>query len=414
MKKSWIVLAALFVMVMSVAAPVTAQDKIVIRAWTGSSSPVENDFKTAQVKAFMEANPDIQVDLLVAPDYGTQLQTAFASGDYPEVFTVGQFDFPTLVDSGVIADGSEQIEAQDDIYPGLKEAFSVDGKLYCAPKDFSTLALLYNKDLFDAAGVDYPTADWTWDDMQAAAEKLTSGDVVGASIAPDRNRWLAFFYGNDAQVFDADGNPTFNSPEAVASLDFYTGLVSSGFAKTPADLNSGWNGEAFGQGKAAMTVEGNWAIGYLNETFPNLKWGVAEVPKAPGAEAHSTLTFTECWAVGANVTGDKAEAAWKLVNFFTGVDGAKAVAEQGFGVMPARPSASQAWLDKVGADYQAFVTGADYAIAPIFPQGYADFTKIVDDGMNEVLAGSTTPQELLDEAQQTAQEIHDEMATPSS
>lgn len=389
---------------------VSAQDKTVIRAWTGSSSPVENEFKEAQVAAFEEANPDIDVELLIAPDYGTQLQTAFASGDYPEVFTVGQFDFPSLVDSGVIANGSAEIEAQDDIYPGLAAAFSVDGELYCVPKDFSTLGLLYNKDLFDAAGVEYPTADWTWDDLQAAAETLTADDVVGASIAPDRNRWLALFYGNGAQVFDAEGNPTFNSPEAVASLDFYTNLVSSGVANTPANLNSGWNGEAFGQGKAAMTIEGNWAIGYLNETFPDINWGVAEIPKAPGAEAHSTLTFTECWAVGANATDAKAEAAWKLVNYMTGEEGANAVAEQGFGVMPARPSAAQAWLDTAGEDYQAFVTGADYAIAPIFPQGYADFTKVVDDGLNEVLAGDKTPQELLDEAQEVAVEIHDEMS----
>jgi multiple sugar transport system substrate-binding protein len=389
---------------------VNAQDQTVIRAWTGSSSPVENEFKEAQVAAFEEANPDIDVELLISPDYGTQLQTAFASGDYPEVFTVGQFDFPTFVDSGVIANGSEQIEAQDDIYPGLAAAFSVDGELYCVPKDFSTLGLLYNKDLFDAAGVEYPTSDWTWDDLQSASETLTSGDVVGASIAADRNRWLALFYGNGAQVFDADGNPVVNSPEAVASLDAYAGLVSSGVAKTPADLNAGWNGEAFGQGKAAMTIEGNWAIGYLNETFPDLNWGVAEIPMAPGAEGHGTLTFTECWAVGANAEGAEAEAAWKLVNFFTGTEGAAMVADQGFGVMPARPSAADAWLATAGEDYQAFVTGADYAIAPIFPLGYADFTKVIDDGLNEVLAGSKTPQELLDEAQEVAVEIHDEMS----
>ena len=159
-----------------------------------------------------------------------------------------------------------------------------------------------------------------------------------------------------------------------------------------------------------MTVEGNWAIGYLNETFPDLNWGVAEIPKAPDAEGHGTLTFTECWAVGANAEGATADAAWKLVNFMTGPEGAQMVAEQGFGVMPARPSAADAWLETAGSDYEAFVTGAEYAVAPIFPLGYADFTKVVDDGLNEVLAGDKTPQELLDEAQEVAVEIHDEMS----
>ena len=87
------VLALMLLLVVSVGA-VAAQDKTVIRAWTGSSSPVENEFKEAQIAAFEEANPDIDVELLIAPDYGTQLQTAFASGDYPEVFTVGQVRLP--------------------------------------------------------------------------------------------------------------------------------------------------------------------------------------------------------------------------------------------------------------------------------------------------------------------------------
>src|SRR5690606_12679478 len=102
----------------------------------------------------------------------------------PEVFTVGQFDFPVFQDSGVIANGNDQIEALDDFYPGLTAAYTVDDQVYCAPKDFSTLALLYNKDLFDAAGVEYPTGEWTWEDLRAASETLTSGDVVGMSVAP--------------------------------------------------------------------------------------------------------------------------------------------------------------------------------------------------------------------------------------
>jgi len=57
-----------------------------------------------------------------------------------------------------------------------------------------------------------------------------------------------------------------------------------------------------------MTIEGNWAIGYLNQTFPDLKWGVAEIPVAPATGKHGTLTFSECWAVGANATDAKADA----------------------------------------------------------------------------------------------------------
>lgn len=401
-------LALALLLALSLVSAVAAQDKTVIQLWTGSSSPVENAALEAQIAAFEEANPTIDVDLLISPDYGTQLQTAFASGDYPDVFAVGQFEFPSYQDSGVLMPADGRIEAQDDIYPSLLAAFTAeDGTVYCPPKDFSTLALLYNKDLFDAAGVEYPNGDSTWEDIYAAAEAINSADVSGMSVAPDRNRWMGFLYGNGGNLFDADGNVVINSPEAVASLDYYSSFVGNGIGKTPADLESGWNGEAFGRGLAAMTIEGNWAIGFLDESYPDLNWGVAELPTGPSGEK-GTLTFTVCWAVGANTPYP--EESWALVNFLTGPEGAQTVATSGFGVMPARESAGAAWLETKGEEFAPFVDGAEYAVAPVFPLGYADFTTILDNGMNEVLSGTTTAQDLLDEAAEVAQEIKDELS----
>ncbi|MFN8530849.1 MAG: sugar ABC transporter substrate-binding protein [Anaerolineae bacterium] len=392
---------------------VAAQDQVTLRVWTGSSSPAENDFKTAQFRAFEEANPGVTVEELISPDYGTQITAALASGDYPDVFTVGQFDFPSYLDSGVLLAAGDAIEAQDDIFPNLLAAFSdADGNAYCVPKDFSTLALFYNKDLFDAAGVAYPTADWTWADMTAAAEAITAlgqttddgVGVVGFSAQADRNRWMSFLYGNGATVSNEDGTSAINSPEAVAALDFYASFVSGGTGAIPGDLGgAGWNGEAFGKGYAAMTVEGNWAIGYLQDQFPDLSWGVAEVPLSP-AGTHGSLTFTECWAVGAST--QHPEQAWALVNFLTGTEGAASVATAGFGVMPARASASEAWLATRGEEYAPFVNAAQYAIAPVFPLGYGDFTTAIDEGTTAVLTGEQTAQEMLDDAASVWNDIH--------
>lgn len=405
MRNRFMALALVAVLALSLSGMVAAQDKTKIRVWTGSSSPVENEYKQDQVAAFMKANPDVEVDLQILPDYGTQIQASFASGDYPEVFTIGQGDFPSRADSGVIAVGGDKIPDQADIYPGLLAAFSVDGTPYCVPKDFSTLGLIYNKDLFDKAGVAYPTADWTWKDMQDAAKKLTSGDVVGFADTADYNRWMGFFYGNGGQLFDKDGKVVFNSPEGVAALDFYAGFAKDGTGKTPKDLDSGWGGEAFGKGKAAMVIEGNWAIGFLAETYPEVKWGVAELPTAPSGKK-GTLTFTECWAVGAAAKDKVADAAWKLVNYMTDKDGAMNVATAGFGVMPARASAADAWIKTKGhEELGAFVTGASYAVAPVWPLGYADFDKALVDGTNAVIAGQQTAQEAMDAAAKVAEDI---------
>jgi multiple sugar transport system substrate-binding protein len=397
---------------------VGAQDPIVVRVWSGASSPVENEYKEAQFAAFEEANPGIDLDVLIAPDYDTQIAAAFAGNNYPEVFTVGQFAFPSYADSGLIMPAGDRIVEADDIYPSLQAAFSdAEGNPYCVPKDFSTLALYYNVDHFAAAGIDAPTNEWTWDDMAAAAQAITDADIVvndievlGLSAAADRNRWMAFFWGNGGRLFNDAGEVVFGSPEAIASLDFYGSFVANGTGDVPANLGgAGWNGEAFGRGYAAMTIEGNWALGYLRNDFPDLNWGVVEIPTAPSGNK-GTLTFTECWAVSAAAAenAELADAAWTLVNFLTGPEEAQASGEQGFGPMPARASAAGGWLEAQGEVGAPFVAGAAYAWAPVFPLGYGDFTTVVDEGTVDVMNGDATAEEVMTEAAEIAAEIQAE------
>jgi len=415
MRNNRFVVGAALIAALSFGGVVAAQEMVTLQVWTGSSSPAEKVSKEAQFAAFQEANPNIELEVLISPDYGTQVQAAFASGDYPDVFTVGQFDLASLVDSGLVMPADGRIEAEGEIFPSLLSAFSVDGAVYCPPKDFSTLAVLYNKDYFAAAGLEEPTAEWTWADMAAAAQAVTDADimtangvdVLGISTAADRNRWLGFLYGNGANLMDAESNVTWNTPEAVEALEYYASFINNGTGAIPANLGgAGWNGEAFGRGLAAMTIEGNWAIGYLETDFPELNWGVVELPVSPNG-GRGTLTFTECWAVGANT--EYPEQAWALVNALTGTDGAMTVATSGFGVMPARSGAVDSWLETRGAEYAAFVNGAEYAVAPVFPSGFGDFTAAVDAGTVDVMNGDATAQEAMDDAAAIATEIHDEM-----
>src|SRR5690606_37361795 len=105
-----------------------------------------------------------------------------------------------------------------------------------------------------------------------------------------------------------------------------------GFGGRPSDVDAGCGGEAFGEGRAAMAMEGNWVINFLNETYPELNWGVVELPAGPGGEA--TMAFTVCLGVAAD--NEHPEESWALVNWLTGPEGAMTVGEEGFGPMPAR------------------------------------------------------------------------------
>src|SRR5690606_25314364 len=295
------------------------QDQVTIRLWGHGSSPAEEAALNAQIAAFEEAYPDIDVELLISPEYDTQLQAAFASGDYPEVFYVGQDKVDEFADAGVLAPAEDNVEDVDDIYPALVETFTYNGTFYCPAKDFSNLTLEYNIDMFDEAGVDYPTADWTWDDLRAASEQITEATGTPAFVVElNIDRWFAFYVQAGGTFYDEDGNFVFasegeNADAAVEAMEFFVGLFEDGLAVTPQDVGAGWAGEAFGQGAAAMTMEGNWIIQFLLDSYPDLNWASAELPAGPGGEG--TLTFSECYGVAAD--NAHPEESWQLVNFLT-------------------------------------------------------------------------------------------------
>lgn len=383
------------------------QTEITLMGW--SSSTEENDALQAQVDAFMEANPDIKVNVNLVPEYDPTIQAAFASGDPPNVFYVDSSKLPDWADAGVLAVGEGKIENLDDHYESLLDVFTYDGQLYCPPKDFSIMALQYNKALFDAAGLDYPTPDWTWEDLRAAAEALTGQDadgnvVLGLVTPPNFERWLPFLYQAGGSVLNDDWTEvTLDSDEAREALEFYVGMVEDGIAGPPSMIDAGWGGEAFGQGRVAMAMEGNWVISYLLDQFPDLNWGVTELPTGMDG-TRATMVFTVCYGVAAD--NDNPDESWKLVNFLTGAEGSALVAEQGFGVIPPAKSAADIWLEARGEEYAAgFLAGADYAHQWQFPVGFGDVFDTFNAGLQLAFQGQSLPEDVIFETAAVAEEV---------
>lgn len=367
-----------------------------------ASSDAENVRLQEVVDGWNAANPDIQVTLNLVPDYDTKLQTSLAGGAPPDIFYVDSFRLPDLAAAGALLPIGDQMTDVDDFYPSLRDAFTVDGVFYCPPKDFSTLALEYNTDLFDAAGLAYPTADWTWEDLRAAAEALTDKDagVVGFAINPDFARWIAFLYQAGGEVTTPDFSAmTLNTPEALTAMEFYVGLVRDGVAAPASDLDSGWPGEAFGKARAAMTMEGNWIVPYLKDQFPNLNYGVTELPSGPAGKA--TMAFTVCYGVAAN--GRNTEAATKVVDYLTGPVGMKAWTDLGL-AMPTRQSLREGWL-AMYPELEPFLNGAEYARKWQFRPGFADVLDTINSGLQEAFSGLKTPQQVLEEAQSVGEQV---------
>ena len=374
--------------------------ELTLMGW--SSSDAENSRLQEMVDTFNAANPDLNVTLNQVPDYDTALQTAIAGGSPPDVFYIDSFRLPDYVEAGALQPIGDQMDDPDDFYPSLRQAFTIDDTFWCPPKDFSTLGLQYNTDMFDAAGLEYPNADWTWDDLRTAAEALTDADngVYGLTLSADFARMIAFLYQAGGSVTDADFTTmTLDSPEALQAAEYYIGLVTDGFAAQPSDLDSGWPGEAFGKEQAAMAIEGNWIAPYLNDQFPDLNWGLTEMPAGPGGDA--TMAFTVCYGVAASAANP--EASVRLANWLTGAEGMAQWTGLGL-AMPTRESLSADWLAQF-PDLEPFLAGAEYAQPWQFRPGFQDVLDTINAGLQQAFAGGYTADQVLSEAQEVGNDV---------
>jgi multiple sugar transport system substrate-binding protein len=376
--------------------------QLVLAGW--ASSEAENERLQAVVDQFNEANENIEVELNQVPDYDTWLQTSLAGGSPPDVFYVDSFRLPDLVQAGAIEPYEPHADNPDDFFESLRTAFTIDGTFYCPPKDFSTLGLVYNGDAFEQAGVEPPTADWTWEDLQAAATTISENveGMEGIVLSPDFARFIAFLYQAGGSVANEDfSEVTINSPEALEALNFYTNLVLEGAADTPANLDAGWAGEAFGQGRAAMAVEGNWIVPYLQDNFPDLNWGVVELPEGPAGPA--TMAFTVCYAVPASLSEEQQAAAFTLVNYLTGPEGMEAWTDLGL-AMPTRQSLRDQWIEQF-PELQPFLDSAEFAYPWQFRPGFQDFLDTFNAGLEDIFAGNALSEDVLEDAQAVGEEI---------
>jgi multiple sugar transport system substrate-binding protein len=277
----------------------TAQDATQVRALMWSNGPIIDGHFEDRVAAFNEAHAgEIEVNLEFLPwdQMWQKLQLAYASGDIYDVYfwdvqAYGHFTRDLIMNLQPMIDEAGALDPAE--YPvELFEPWRLDGEnLYAMPENFQTVALYYNKELFDADGLDYPTDQWTYDDYIAAATTLTKRD--GDRV----NQWgvnlgnLAIWWGmqtvswakGDA-FFDKQLEPTtaqFSSPTNVETLDFVRSLVHDHqVGPKPSVASQSSDVTGFSSGRVGMVIDGSWSIsGFAELPF---EWGIAPIPMVEG------------------------------------------------------------------------------------------------------------------------------------
>lgn len=368
-----------------------------IRVLIGSSGEAETKAVEEAVAAWSEES-GTEASVQAATDLPQELSQGFTSNNPPDVFYVSTDTLAGFAANGSLLPYGDQLSNAGDFYPTLVDAFTVDGEFYCAPKDFSTLGLVINTRLWKQAGLTDADIPTTWDDLAGVAKTLTKGDVVGLTFGPEYQRVGAFFPQAGGSMVSEDGSKaTVDSPENLEALEFVQGMMKDGVAAYSSTLGAGWGGEAFGKELAAMTIEGNWIAGAMENDFPEVDYTVAELPEGPAGPG--TLAFTNCWGI-AEQSGNQ-EDAIALVEHLTSDDQQLAFADA-FGVIPSVQSAAEAYAED-RPTFQPFVDGAEYAQNPPAQEGAAD---VIGD-FNAQLEGleDGDPAAILESVQQSLQAV---------
>ncbi|MFF5210903.1 ABC transporter substrate-binding protein [Streptosporangium sp. NPDC000396] len=300
---------------------------------------------------FGKAHPGITVKVELTPgskDYWTKLQTSAAGGSAPDVFWMNGPRVGLWASQGALLPLSDRI-AKDRFdtskFPGsLNNLYTLGGKQYGVPKDFDTIGLWYNKDLFDKAGVKHPDASWTWDDVREAAKKLTNaGKGVYGIAAPAWSQELYYntIYQAGGYVISPDGKKSgFDDPASIEGLRFWVDIINKDKSSpTIQQLEDTDPIQMFQNGKVAMFYDGSYdAIAY-NQT-QGLNADVAPLPAGPEGKKAVIIHGL------ANVVYAKSkhpEEAWQFVKFLGGEQANRIQAETGT-VIPAYNGLQDTWV----------------------------------------------------------------------
>lgn len=315
--------------------------------------PAELKAYQTLVSAFQQSHPEIAVELIHIPDqadYRKRLGADLAVGTPADVVLINYRRYAGFAQKGALVplqsylDQSTLITAGD-FYAEALEPYIGRKEVMCIPQNLSSLVVYYNKALFDAAGVPYPQADWTWDDFLSAAQALTipARDQYGVGLEPSLIRVAPFIWQNGGELV---ANPIasrllVDSPEAREAIQWFVDLqvkhhvTPDAVATESEDLES-----RFSNGRLGMYLDSRRVVPSLR-SITAFDWDVAPLPNG---KLPATILHADAYCM-TSATKDRA-AAWKFIEFANSVEGQQIIAATGRTVPSLKSVAeSAAFLD---------------------------------------------------------------------
>lgn len=379
-----------------------ADESVTIRLDQFSGSGASEEALKKMIAKFNEQYPNVKVELqsFGYDDYFTQLQSKIVGGSAADVFELNFENFVAYASEDVLLDIGDLIGDTSGFNQTALKAFQYDGKQFGIPNSFSNVVLIYNKDLFDKAGVSYPTDDWTWTEMSEAAKKIRaiSADTYGLYRPLSFHEFYKGVKQNGGSLLSEDGkNFTVNLPQNVETLEIMSDWVT-GSNVMPSDAQMGGMGDwdLFKSGRLGMIVTGIWAFSDFTDNC-DFAWDVAV---EPGNTAKATHFFSNAYVVNKETTNPEAAAA--LAAFLAGSKEAAQIRVDASWELP--PVTYQDVLDSYlkvtpPENREAVFKSLDYLVTPPVVKQQSEMQEIISKYLNNAVSGNVSAKDALDACQ---------------
>jgi multiple sugar transport system substrate-binding protein len=325
------------------------------------------------------------------------MEAAATGGSLPDVFWMHSGQVRRYMEANLLMDLTSKIRSSrvanmSNFPKDLVDLYALNGKQYAIPKDWDTIALVYNKKLFDAAGVPYPTNNWTWNDMREAARRLTdaSKNQWGIAFTPGETQtgYWNLIYQNGGYVINAPAKKSgFDDPKTIEAMEYVEKLLRDGYAVPLTYLEGDLM--ALMQGNVtAMATFGSWMLSAFNQSqFFVQNCGIVQLPAAPNGH-RATIYNGLGWA--ATTTTGQPDNAWKLLEFLSSGDAQRKLSENGVAISAFNGTATPFIYGFPHFNVAAFTNQIQYAVMRPFSKNTGLWEEMSVRVFNEVWAGTKT------------------------
>lgn len=391
-------------------ASATEQDEVTI---TLSHWGSETDEKTYRERAdlYEASHPGVKIEINYIPtDYIQKMNTMFAGGTAPDIAVFAE-EIHSFSSKGMLLPLDDYVkEAGIDVAgrvgQAMADAYSYNGNLYGIADRGGSMVLYYNKDMFDAAGIEYPTSDWEWDDMLKASIAMTGGSGEDEHWGYATENWWAYWmtwiYQAGGRVIDENGNLAINSPESVKGLKFLQELTTK-YDVMPtreeyANMGSGaYAGSVFAQGKVGMVPCGLWMLSSLQDV--DFEYGIVEMFGGP---EKVTAPFSNAMTISS--TCKHPDIAFDIINFMTDIEAQEIIvknledAPANLEVLGSDTFKNAGWGSSQ-VDMGVFERSSKMLFSVPLNPNWTSWDTIMNDEMAGVFDGTVDPQTALDNIQ---------------